>query len=300
MTSTSSRYADFLAAPNRALGHVLVDGQWVAKYSRDPDAQSPAGGVSSSVRDMAQWLRLQLADGMVDGRQVVDATALGETHAPQIVNNPAQYPSIERSSFYGLGWNVSFDDQGRVRLGHSGAFALGAGTTVYLVPAEELGIVVLANAAPIGVAESVAFSFLDLALTGSLERDYLTLLRPRFEALEAPPYGTTVDYSKPPANPLPSLSLDAYTGTYQNDFFGDIEISVENGGLVLHAGPNKMPFPMKHWDRDVFLYQPSGENAYGLSGVSFQIGPGQTATSVLIEYFDIHGQGTFTKAPSTD
>jgi CubicO group peptidase (beta-lactamase class C family) len=300
MTSTSSRYADFLAAPNRALGHVRVDGQWVAKYSRDADAQSPAGGVSSSVHDMAKWLRLQLAEGMFDGQQVVDATALGETHAPQIVNNPAEYPTRQRSSFYGLGWNVSFDEQGRVRLGHSGAFSLGAGTTVNLVPAEELGIVVLANAAPIGAAESVALSFLDLALTGSLERDYLTLVTPTFVRLAAPTYGTTTDYSTPPANPTPSLPLDAYAGTYQNDFFGDIEITVENGELVLHAGPDKMPFPMKHWDRDVFLYQPSGENAYGLSGVSFQIGPDQSAAGVLIEYFDIHGQGSFTKAPSTE
>lgn len=300
MTSTSSRFADFIAAPNRAHGHVLVDGQWVAKYQRDADAQSPAGGVSSSVRDLSKWLQLQLGDGMFNGEQVINAEALGETHAPQIVNNAAQYPSIERSGFYGLGWNVSYDDQGRVRLGHSGAFSLGAGTTVFLIPAEEIGIVVLANAAPIGVSESIALSFLDLALTGSLERDYLTLITPTFVQLAAPTYGTAVDYSKPPANPLPALALDAYTGTYQNDFYGDIEITIENGGLVLHAGPNKMPFPMKHWDRDVFLYQPSGENAYGLSGVSFQIGPDQTAISMLIEYFDIHGQGTFTRAPAAE
>ncbi|MGE0544731.1 MAG: serine hydrolase domain-containing protein, partial [Dehalococcoidia bacterium] len=196
MTSTSSRYADFLAAPNHALGHVRVDGQWVAKYSRDADAQSPAGGVSSSVRDMAKWLQLQLADGMFGGEQVIDAVALGETHAPQSFSNPAQYPSTERTGFYGLGWNVSYDNQGRVRLGHSGAFSLGAGTAVNLVPADELGIVVLANAAPIGVSESIALSFLDLALNGSLERDYLTLVTPLFEQLAAPTYGTTTDYSQ--------------------------------------------------------------------------------------------------------
>src|SRR5438552_9029629 len=40
MTSTSSRYADFIARQNKALGHVLVDGKWVQKFKRDPDAQS--------------------------------------------------------------------------------------------------------------------------------------------------------------------------------------------------------------------------------------------------------------------
>jgi CubicO group peptidase (beta-lactamase class C family) len=67
MTSTSSRYADFMARRNKAVGHVLVDGKWVQKFKRDPDAQSPAGGVSSSVNDVAKWMRLQLANGKFDG-----------------------------------------------------------------------------------------------------------------------------------------------------------------------------------------------------------------------------------------
>jgi len=54
MKYTSSRFADYEAASNRALTHTQVNGQWVAKYTRDADAQSPAGGVSSTVRDVAQ------------------------------------------------------------------------------------------------------------------------------------------------------------------------------------------------------------------------------------------------------
>jgi len=92
MGSTSSRFADFMAAPNRAAGHMQQDGGWVAKYTRDPDAQSPAGGVSSSARDLAQWLRLQLGRGSVDGREIVKAAALDETHRPQIVKIPAGIP----------------------------------------------------------------------------------------------------------------------------------------------------------------------------------------------------------------
>jgi CubicO group peptidase (beta-lactamase class C family) len=71
--------------PNKALGHVLVDGKWVQKFKRDPDAQSPAGGVSSSVNDVARWMRLQLANGKFDGKQVVDEKALAETHHPHML-----------------------------------------------------------------------------------------------------------------------------------------------------------------------------------------------------------------------
>ena len=35
-----------------------------------------------------------------------------------------------RTRFYGLGWNVTYDDQARLQLGHSGAFNLGAATVV--------------------------------------------------------------------------------------------------------------------------------------------------------------------------
>jgi CubicO group peptidase (beta-lactamase class C family) len=111
MTSTSSRYADFIARPNKALGHVLVDGKWVQKFKRDPDTESPAGGASSSVNDLAKWMRLQLANGKFGGRQIVEEKALAETHHPQIVNG--FNPFTLMPTFYGLGWNVGYDQQGR-------------------------------------------------------------------------------------------------------------------------------------------------------------------------------------------
>src|SRR5437762_5301667 len=79
MVLTSSRYADFVARTNKALGHALVDGKWVQKFKLDPDAQSPAGGVSSSVRDVAKRMRLQRAIGKFEGKQVVDRKGLAQT-----------------------------------------------------------------------------------------------------------------------------------------------------------------------------------------------------------------------------
>jgi len=298
MKNTSSRYADFVAAKNRALGHVLVAGEWVAKYKRDPDTESPAGGVSSTVRDLAQWVRLQLGNGKFAGRQVINADALAETHRPQMVSNPPHDPATDRAGFYGLGWNVNYTDQGLVRLSHSGAFSLGAATTVYLLPSEELGIVVLTNSSPLGVPEAMAVSFLDLVQNGKIERDYVELYKQAFASLDKPPYGTLVDYSKPPAQPSPALPLDTYVGTYRNDFFGEIAIAARDGGLVLQQGPKKEAFLLQHYSRDVFTYQPEGENAYGLSAVTFTIGADRKATSVVVENLNNDRQGTFTRVPT--
>jgi CubicO group peptidase (beta-lactamase class C family) len=297
MTLTSPRSADFFARPDRAAGHVLEDGRYVAKYRRDPDTESPAGGVSSSVRDLTRWMRLQLGNGVFEGRRIVGAAPLAETHRPQIINDPPQDPSTDLAGFYGLGWNVNYDNAGRVQLSHSGAFGLGAATAVYMLPASDLGIVVLTNAAPIGAPEAIALSFLDLAKDGVVQRDWLAVLRPLFDALYVAGAGYATDYSKPPTPPTPALALGAYAGTYTNDFFGNIEIVERDGGLVILQGPGRLAFPMRHYDRDLFVYQPVGESAGGLAGVTFTIGPDGKASGVVVENLNIHGQGTFARTP---
>jgi CubicO group peptidase (beta-lactamase class C family) len=295
MTSTSSSYADFLARPDRALGHVKVNGRWVAKYKRDPQAQSPAGGASSSVNDMAKWVRLQLADGRFDGRQVVDAQALAQTHLPQV--RTGLNPLTGAPQFYGLGWNVSYDQQGRLRLSHSGAFTRGASTTVILVPAEHLGVVVLVNAAPVGVSEGLAFSFIDQALYGKQTQDWLPLMAKIF----ADPASTGVfpgaDYTKPPAAPSPALAAGAYVGTYANDYFGEVDVVEEGGRMAIIGGPGRMTFPLTHYDRDTFTYETAGENAVGGSGVTFTLPPDGKASLVTIENLNEHGDGVFARKP---
>jgi CubicO group peptidase (beta-lactamase class C family) len=293
MTHTSSRYADFLAAKNRALGHVPVDGKWVAKYQRDPDPESPAGGVSSSVRDLAQWVRLQLGNGKFEGKQIIDADALSETHRPQMVSNPPQNPATDRASFYGLGWGVGYTERGLVRLSHSGAFNLGTATAVYLLPSEDLGIVVLTNGRPIGVPEAIAVSFLDLVQYGKMQRDYIELYRQGFAELDKPSYGTLVDYAKPPTQRSPALPASAYAGTYENDYFGKMAIAVRDTQLVLLQGSKQKAFLLQHYNGNVFIYQPEGENAYGLSAVTFTIGADGNGTNVTIENLNLLDRGTF-------
>ncbi|MCE9534311.1 MAG: serine hydrolase [Planctomycetes bacterium] len=297
MKSSSYRFADYEAAENRARLHVQVDGKWTAKYVRRPDAQSPAGGASSSARDMAQWVRLHLGNGKFDGKQVIGAKALAETHRPQIVSHEPVNPATDRAGFYGLGWNVNYRVDGRVTLSHSGAFALGAGTAVSLLPGESLGIVVLTNGTPMGVAEAVSASFFDLVLTGKPERDWLALFRPIFAEILKPEYGTDVNYAKPLANVSPPLASEAYLGTYHNDYYGDLEIVEKDKGLVLQIGPKKLSFTLRHWDRDTFFYQPEGENASGLSAITFRVGPDRKAAQVTIEYLDLQGKGSFGRQP---
>lgn len=291
MESTSSRYADLVAQPNRALLHVREEGQWVQKFERENDSSTPAGGASSSVNDMAQWMRLQLRGGLHDGEQIIDAGALDETHHPHMLTGFNPFTGLP--GFYGLGWSVGYDPQGRLRLSHSGAFALGAATSVMLVPDEELGIITLTNSYPVGMAEGLNQTFIDLALYGETTADWLTLYKQRFADPAALGIVPSMDYSAPPVSPSPALAPEAYVGVYANDYFGKMEIEAIDGELGLIMGPQPTRFPLQHYDRDTFSYMPTGENAAGPSGVTLTIGPVGTAISVLVEHLDVRGQGRF-------
>jgi len=183
-------------------------------------------------------------------------------------------------------------------LGHSGAFDLGAATCVMLVPAERLGIVALTNGAPVGVPEAVALTFLDLVHDGKIGRDWFATVTPAFERLTRPAYGTRVDYRKEAAGKSAPLPATSYVGTYHNEFVGDAVVSEEGGKLVLQLGPKRRKFPLRHYDRDTFAYQPEGEMAAGPSGVTFRIGPDRIADSLTIENLDVHGSGTLTRVPT--
>jgi CubicO group peptidase (beta-lactamase class C family) len=293
MARTTSRNRDFVARDNRAFGHVKTANGWAAGVQRQPDAQAPAGGAYSSARDMTRWLRLQLNGGAFEGQQIVPAAPLAQTHVPQIVNNPPADPAVDRAGFYGLGWNVGYDDDGHPRWSHSGAFALGAATTAFLFPVDHLGIVVLTNTVPIGAAETIAVTFFDLARYGEARQDYLPLFMARFAAMDESPYGGNVDYGKPPANATPPLAPDAYAGAYANDLYGPGTVAAEGAGLTLQLGPGPTSFPLTHYDRDVFFFQPPGENAFGPSGAIFDVGPDGKASRLTIEWLNVAGQGAF-------
>ena len=95
MAHTSSRFADYMAEANRAVPHVKEGDTWrVTPQQRDPDAQSPAGGVSSTARDLAQWLRLQLGQGTIGGRQLIPAAALAPALVEVTVTNASSDPAV--------------------------------------------------------------------------------------------------------------------------------------------------------------------------------------------------------------
>ncbi len=292
MNATSSRHADFLARVDRAALHVKLGGAWVAKIDRDPDAQAPAGGVSSSARDLARWMRLELGGGLYDGKRLIGQAAIDATHAPLMTRGAN--PVTGATSFYGLGWNVEFGRHG-LSFGHAGAFSVGARTLVTLYPEAKLGVVVLSNAFPTGAPEGLSDRFADLVFDGTSGKDWVKAWDHAYEGLFGPAEAAAMAaYASTPAPPTPALRSDAYVGRYANAYAGDALVANENGALVLKLGPNgARSYPMRHFDRDIFLTFPDAETPQRPSSVRFLVGSSGKASAMTVEQLDANGLGTW-------
>jgi CubicO group peptidase (beta-lactamase class C family) len=287
MRSTSYRFSDYQGRADRAVDHIHINGRYEPSYVRDADAQAPAGGASSSVNDMTRWLAMMLANGTHDGAQIIDAKALLPAVTPQIVSSPASEAAM-RSGFYGYGFDVDSTSAARMKISHSGAFELGAGSNIVLLPSADVAIVALTNATPAGVPEALTAEFADLVQFGEVREDWYKLYNDKFIQMERP--AGALAGERPPAHPTPAAPLASYIGTYRNDYWGPAEITEKDGRLQLALGRD-MTVPLQHWDGNVFTYTWVSENS----------APGSVGKAVFdgnkltLDYYDEEGKGTFTR-----
>jgi CubicO group peptidase (beta-lactamase class C family) len=301
MTSTSSRFSDYENRANKAALHIFLNGQPVNRFVRDADAEAPAGGASSNACDLAQWVRLQLDGGKWNGKQLIDATALAETHKAQVCRvaaDPAKPNECPGDQYYGLGWNVGKGPEGHAQFSHSGAFFLGASTAVYIIPEEHIGVLALTNSMPVGLPESICLTFLDYLHYGKQQRDYLPLIGGMMSQMMAESENASPNYATlpPPKTPAAAKPLTAYVGSYSNEYFGTLQVAVENGRLILRLPPRGAYYELSHWDADTFTYYFASEDT-GLArrGAKFSLGRNPDRNQVLIENLSPEHNAVFTR-----
>jgi CubicO group peptidase (beta-lactamase class C family) len=253
MKGSNTSVRDLAHSDNVASPHAKLDTGVEPIAWRNIDNVAPAGSINSNVNDMAQWLRLQLGDGSLDGQRLLSAASLREMHAPQTIiprdeNFAQQYPEAHFMA-YGLGWFLH-DYAGRKIVEHGGAID-GMRAQVALVPEEKLGLVILANHGRSALPSALMFRIFDMALKPE-PRDWSAESLARVKKLEEK---TKEEKAKSEAerakDTKPSLPLEGYVGKYANDLYGDIEIRSDAGKLVLERGPAFIA-DLEHWHYDTF------------------------------------------------
>ena len=161
-----------------------------------------------------------------------------------------------------------------------------------MLPAADVGIVVLTNASPVGAAETVTTSFSDLVRTGAVERDWLAFYGPRFQTLFVNPSPVA---APAPASPTAARPTADYVGTYTNTYAGDVVVTANGDVLTVQVGPKGLNAPLTHYDGEVFSWLAPGGNGDPVSAVTFAGGAGGPAQTIQIELLDAYGLGTFTR-----
>jgi CubicO group peptidase (beta-lactamase class C family) len=221
---------------------------------RDMDNTAAAGGINSNVRDMARWLRFQLAGGTWNGHQLVSRAYLDEMRTPQImIRREGAWAAMSPDAHfmaYGLGWIMS-DYHGRLLLQHGGGID-GMSAMVGLVPEANVGVVVLSNLNGNQLPAALMMRVVDAAL-GRPPADwsgrYFDATRKAIDAAEAAEKAMMA--AKRVTGTSPTLPLAQYVGTYHHDAWGDATVRLENGKLVLRYG-TEFEGELEHLQYDTF------------------------------------------------
>jgi CubicO group peptidase (beta-lactamase class C family) len=230
-----------LSDPNLAKPHGAVrDSVFVKPYLKI-DNVAPAGSILSSVRDMAQWLRFQLADGTYQGKRLIEQAPFRETHRPQILmsggGGGGGGAAAERTTFfntYALGWMVH-DYRGELVWEHGGNTD-GMTSAVGMLPEQNLGVVVLTNMNGSALPGLLMRWVFDRQLNAPL-RDLAgeSLTRSRAQRVRADSAAGAQTPRRAAAGP-PPVPLASFVGTYWDDVYGEATITLDRNVLMLRRG----------------------------------------------------------------
>ena len=217
-------------------GHASVEGKVQVIARSTLKVGHSAGGINSCISDLSKWVLLQLSHGKYGdnlGKKLFSDDVHEEMWTPQTiipVRNPGPYNT--HFSAYGLGFGIS-DVKGYKQLSHTGGLE-GMVTQITMIPELNLGIIVLTNQQEGGAFSSITNQIKDsyFGITGT---DRVTQYsNGRKQSLAAANKITDSiwrDISNAQKENAGKTDLKIYTGTYRDQWFGDITISIKNGKL---------------------------------------------------------------------
>ncbi|KHM47227.1 beta-lactamase [Pseudoalteromonas distincta] len=238
---------------NWATGHIPMDGTLHPFFVNYLEDFRGAGAIASSVSDMSQWLRTQLAGGkMPNGEQLFSEKQQAQMWHPHITSmaSKSAFESYHQQfRGYGLGWSIE-DYHGFKKLGHGGGI-LGMVSQVTLLPEKNLGIVILSNQQAFGALSAVTHEVLEDALELE-DKDWVEdLAKSHFEGKQQ-----AYANAKPeaPADYQPQLPNINYTGTLQDDWYGDVIIEQLDGKLRIDFTHTKrLKGTLEHYTGNTFI-----------------------------------------------
>lgn len=213
---------------------------------------APAGGMISSMADMARWLLALMNDGIVGPAQVIPRNVLKETLAPAVAlpNGLAETRGFWEllNGTYGMGRHTAVY-RGHLMTYHGGTLD-GVHSQLAYLPRQRIGVItfVIGDHCAL-LRDTVVYNVFErmlgldqtpwnerwLGIMGKLKQG-ITVARSKAGAEQVP--GT-----------LPSHPLQDYAGDYEHAAYGRLRISMKEAGLRFSFRGPELPLEHVHYDR---------------------------------------------------
>ncbi len=279
MNHTSTTYKTIVADNNACKPYSIVDHKLILLPYANVDNLGPAASINSCVKDLANWLMMQLDSGKFEGKQIVPFEALQMTRASNMIVADMNPKNGSNYQMYGLGW-FTLDYNGKKIIRHDGG-ADGFVTTTCFVPQLNLGITVLTNTDVNSFYSALRMQIIDA---------YMGL--PYFNRSERIYKGAAEGTEKENAelNKLreiagkktkAALKNEDYTGDYTNTVYGKITIKNENNNLIIH---------FSHHPQLTGKLEALGDNdflctyniaTYGIKKINFNVKDGKLQSAII-------------------
>lgn len=241
------------------------------------DNLAPAGSIVSCVKDLTQWLTLQLDSGKYEGKQIIPWRAIQRTRDINTAIS-SRKSSARPSHFTGYGLGVFEGDYNGYEIyWHTGG-ADGFVTNTCFVPEKKLAITILTNNDNQSFFEALRYQILDAYLgvpfVNRSEQAWKNFNQDNEEQIKK----TNNMLGRLKGN-KPELPLKAYAGTYVNTLYGPINISVNKKDLLIKfEGHRYLTGSLKYLDNGEWMLT-YNDAAYGIFPLKFKIENGKVIST---------------------
>ncbi|MCO4818532.1 MAG: serine hydrolase [Bacteroidetes bacterium] len=257
MSRSAGIYYNLKSKENIAEGHKVENDKVIQIEAYDENrAIGAAGGIYSSVADLSKWMLMHLEGGKLnDSTTFISAknrSEMWKAHTNIYFNATPPQPYRQHYEAYGLGWKLA-DKNGYTTVSHTGGMP-GMLSQVLMIPELSAGVVVLTNAAPGGYSFISVTREIEDALIGVNGRDWVTIMKNYIERSGGHADSVvnavweTVDKAK-----TKHLILEDFVGTYNDAWFGDVEVTLKDKELWFAAKRSpKLSGKMSYYQANTF------------------------------------------------
>ena len=237
MNNSAGNFSRLKDRSNIADAHAPVEDKIEVVDSYYLQLTSAAGGIYSNINDLSKWVIMHLNNGKFGkdlDKNLVSEKVHREMWTPQTImrtGKNGQYNTHFKA--YGLGWGLR-DIKGYKQVSHTGGLP-GMVTQVTMMPELNLGIIVLTNqqsgAAFTSITDQILDSYLGITNTDRIQENYERIKSYTEYANKITDEVWNEISAQQENNISEQINIDLYAGTYKDNWFGEIVISIKENKL---------------------------------------------------------------------